>query len=144
MQTPTPPSSVAVRDVLPLLGFVNAGELNWSFKSGGLEFGAVEGTNQYFQSVMSFAGHWAADRSMKWIEFSMPTELESIEQAVAWIVNGIGSDYVPVPILKWFEEGKTSQHLLPWERERRRRLQQRAHAGILMPVSNKPRARSAE
>ena len=118
---PAPEPIVAVRDVLPGLGFVE----DWNsmtdcrpgfkFQCGNLDITANQVTSFYLRPEFSFGGLGKTARSLHFIEFSMPLRVESTEQVVAWIVHGIGIDFVPSHPIAWFEDGKRWQHLLPWK-----------------------------
>lgn len=119
---PNPEPIVAVRDVLPTLGFCE----NWGvltdnppafvFKCGNLTITATEVTSIAGRPQLLFGGQCVTPRTLYCIEFIMVTHVESIEQAIAWIVYGIGTDVVPSLPIDWFENGKRWKHLLPWER----------------------------
>ena len=47
----------------------------------------------------------------------MPLEVESVEQAKAWLAYGLKSVPIKVPP-GWLAEGRDLQHLLPWVRQR--------------------------
>jgi hypothetical protein len=126
---PLPAPIVAVRDVLANLGFVEdwhamtEQQPGFKFKRGNLDLAANQVTSLYLRPEFFFGGIWATARSLRSIEFSMPLKVESTEQAVAWIVYGIGTDFAPSQPIDWFEDGKRWQDQLPWERHRRRLLE---------------------
>lgn len=121
MKTPPLTPTVAVRDVLYALGFIE----DWNamteqspaftFNVGNLAISASEVTNISMRREFFFGGVWSRDRSQGSIKFSIPVMVESVEQAMAWIVCGIGKDFVPSRAIEWLDTGKRNHHLLPWE-----------------------------
>ncbi|MBC7705009.1 MAG: hypothetical protein H7274_13835, partial [Rhodoferax sp.] len=121
MKTPALPPTVAVRDVLYALGFIE----DWhamteqspafTFNVGNLAISASEVTNISMRREFFFGGIWSRDRLQGSIEFSIPVMVESVEQAVAWIAYGIGKGFVPSRAIEWLETGKQNHHFLPWE-----------------------------
>ena len=121
MSIPAPLPVIAVRDLLPGLGFTDdwrwANRLpDFEFNRGSLELHASEVMSRHFQPCMLFGGLWHTTRKLKMIDFEMPLMVESAEQAVAWIAYGVGTDYEPPAKIDWFEDGKAWQDYLPWER----------------------------
>ena len=124
---PAPPPIVAVRDVLPTLGFIE----DWGamsderpgfvFKRGNLELTANQ--LNYMHPVFSIGGLGIGANSLHSISFAMPRMVESAEQVVAWIVYGIGLNFRPSQPIDWFDRGKAWQHLLPWEQHRQKLLE---------------------
>lgn len=121
MSIPAPLPVIAVRDLLPGLGFTEdwrwANRLpDFEFHRNNLELRASEVMNRHFQSCILFSGLWRDARTLKMIDFEIPLMVESAEQAVAWIAYGVGTDYEPPGKIDWFEDGKAWQDSLPWER----------------------------
>jgi len=123
MLTPPKSDGVPVRTILPSLGFAE----NWAawtdeppgfvFDFGNLLLSANELVSMSsIRRVFVFGGVWRASRTIGSIEFEMRLTVESREQGVAGIVQGIGLDFVPLRPVPWFEEGKTLQDHLPWVR----------------------------
>lgn len=125
LSIPAPTPIVAVRDVLPTLGFVPDGQgysenpPAFKFRRSNLELTAGEMTNIYLRPGMHFYGRWQTPHTLKMVGFEMPLQVESYDQVLAWIAFGIGVDYQPTSDLAWFERGKVCQALLPWERHKR-------------------------
>jgi hypothetical protein len=121
-------STVDVREILPALGFLEVwGVMTerqpaFAFKSGNIDITAAEVMSLFLRREFSFGGVGTTGRSIRSIQFSMPLEVESVEQGVAWLVHGIGADFVPSEPIEWFEAGKSLKHLLPWEQQREMRL----------------------
>ena len=126
---PAPPPIVAVRDVLPTLGFIEAwGSMTdqrpgFVFEQGNLVLTANQVTNEYLRPQFFFGGVGIGANSLHSISFAIPLMVESAEQVVAWIVFGIGLDFRPSQTIDWFDRGKAWQHLLPWEQHRKKLLE---------------------
>lgn len=115
--------SWATRDVLKAIGF----EEDWNamadklpgykFCSGNLRLTAAEVMSRYFRPIMYIGGYASDHRSVREICFEMPLAVESYEQGVAWIVSGIGDNFIPQSPIAWFSCGKEWEDQLPWIRE---------------------------
>ncbi|CAG1012120.1 hypothetical protein BURK2_04443 [Burkholderiales bacterium] len=131
MEVPTPRPLVSVRDVLPTLGFApifgTATDLEpaYAFKGGGVEVSVTQVTGKFLRPEFLIGGTAFNGRSLKYIEQSMPLALESRDQVVAWLAFAVGLHFRTVSPIEWFEEGRSLQHVLPWER---RRLELRVEA----------------
>lgn len=132
MEFDPPEANVAVRDVLPTLGFVAVWgtptdqEPAFALRVGSLDITAAEVTSLYFRREFMFSGaaRTTDGRALNLIEFTMPLAVESTDQAIAWLAYGIGRDVVPTQPVEWFELGKQMQDLLPW-RQQVKRYQER-------------------
>ena len=126
---PAPRPVIAVRDVLPTLGFtedwgaMSEQRPGFAFKRGNLELTANQVTNEYLRPEFLFGGVGSDSRALHSIMFSMPITVESAEQVVAWIVHGIGLHFRPSEPIDWFDRGKAWQHLLPWGQRRQHLLE---------------------
>lgn len=90
------------------------------FRSGNLELQALQVTNLYCRPEFFLTGK-ADERHhqrIQFIELSMPIEVDSFEQGVAWIAYAVNARFVPVKPIPWLEQGRLWRHHLPWERER--------------------------
>jgi hypothetical protein len=60
------------------------------------------------------------ERSICEVECEMPSEVESVDQGMAWIAwcldDAAGGRFEPLAAPRWLEEGRQHLHLLPWNR----------------------------
>jgi len=124
---------VPTRDVLRAAGFVEdwtpaqAGELpGYVYPFRNLDLSVVLIAGSRLRPVFSFSGVFHTNRSVVEIHFEMPTEVESIEQGFAWIVDALDR-HEAIPRLgpEWIALGRKWIHLLPWL-ERQRNFDMRA------------------
>ena len=119
--------SVRTFDVLRDLGFTEAGAhrhdvmpgtLTYSFSDWQLD--ALECIGKQFRSVVLFTGVATSARCIASIEFEMPEDVESTEQAVAWLVFmlDLQAKGLLQPDIPWLAYGRAHQANLPWERRR--------------------------
>ncbi|HQS49582.1 MAG TPA: hypothetical protein PK706_24590 [Xanthobacteraceae bacterium] len=117
-------NSVKTRDVLDLLGFEEdwtamADELPaYAVDLGNIKFTVARQTNRFLRPVFTISGVAADRRTVKMISSELPLQVESYEQGVALLAHAIGADYEPEQPAEWLEQGRSWQHLLPWEREK--------------------------
>ena len=122
MEIPLPEPIVAVRDVLPTLGFVEDWNRRtdvdpaYEFKRGLLELHATQCAGFHLRPQFLFTGTAATARTLQALEFTLPLAVESKEQAVAMIAYYLGSAFVPSTPIDWLDQGRQWKHLLPWER----------------------------
>lgn len=90
----------------------------YRFNSGPLELRANQVMSRYFRPVFLLTGSFFDSRSAIGIEFEMPLQIESLDQAKAWIAHGAHVQH-PDSAVPWLAEGIAMKHLLPWERARR-------------------------
>lgn len=133
-------STIPTWDVLLNLGFVVDPDVISESKPGlSCDFGNLKLTaghlcNRYWKPVVVLGGILSTPRTGRLIEGEMPVEVESVEQAKAWLAWTLdGSDhekFEPAIATQWLHEGRLHSNLLPWERERaqgeRERAQERA------------------
>ena len=111
-----PSAVVAVRDVLPTLGFTEKWgtftdlEPAFAYRRGGIDIEANQNMNRYFRTEIFVGGIATNGRTLCEIDFSMPLRVESRDQVVAWLAFGIGTTFEPTELVPWFEEGKLLQH----------------------------------
>ncbi|RYG89019.1 MAG: hypothetical protein EON58_19550 [Alphaproteobacteria bacterium] len=116
------PSPLNTRDALVKLGFLEDWQAitdrqpGYSLASGGLELAACEVMNTRFEPIFLIAGVFANPRSVASIQFEMPLQVESLDQAKAWVAYGCHLKLSDCS-LSWLEEGRALKSLLPWERE---------------------------
>ena len=90
----------------------------YRFASGQLELRANQVMSRYFKPIFLVTGSFRDSRSVASIQFEMPLQVESLDQAKAWIAHGAHVQ-LPDSAVPWLVEGSALKHLLPWERERR-------------------------
>lgn len=128
---------LATRDALSSLGFLEDWEAmtdrrpGYKLTVGRLKLSASEVMSQYFKPIFLMAGVFHDARRIASIEFEMPLELDSLDQAKAWIAYG--TDLRPGDVaIPWLSEGHALRHLLPWERAQRR-YQSRPNCSVPRP-----------
>jgi hypothetical protein len=52
--------------------------------------------SDYLRPCFHFGGVWRDANSISMVDFSMPLEVVSMEQGVAWITYGIGEKFRPL------------------------------------------------
>ncbi len=122
--TAAPGPLIPVMEVLAQIGWVPAPEVTvtespaFKFNFGNFELVATTFTNFYLQPVVNFEGLYGDGRTVAQILFEVPERIESRAQVLAWLAFGIGQQ-IPLAITpSWLEEGRQTQHRLPWERQR--------------------------
>jgi hypothetical protein len=83
---------------------------------GNLRLTAAEVMSDHFMPCFHFGGVWRDANSISMVDFQMPLEAESFEQAVAWIAYGIGERFRPSFSTPWLSDGRTLRNHLPWVR----------------------------
>jgi hypothetical protein len=83
---------------------------------GNLRLTAAEVMNDYLVPSFHFGGVWRDANSISMVDFVMPLDVESFEQAVAWIAYGIGERFRPSFPTPWLADGRALQSHLPWVR----------------------------
>lgn len=116
-------AGIETRDALASLGFTEDWHATtdhqpgYVFKFGSLNLTANEVMSVYFKPVFLVTGDFANSRTISSIQFEMPLQVESLDQAKAWITHG--SHLTPSECsLPWLEEGSALKHLLPCEQDR--------------------------
>lgn len=123
---------ISTLEALAALGFIEVRDPlpGLSFQFGPAELHAIESLNRWLVPTVSLAGMVATNRQICMIETDMPLEVESIEQAAAWVVwaldNASRRVFDPPGRPAWIEIGRRNRHLLPWERDRAAEELQRA------------------
>jgi hypothetical protein len=116
-------------DVLKSLGFVEDKTLfsdppgGLSFDFGNFKLSAIVCVNRWLQPVIRLSGVMSTRLTTTEVESEMPQEVESREQAIAfvtWCLDHHSDDvkFQPGFPISWLQEGRRHQGLLPWERER--------------------------
>ncbi|MDJ0390271.1 hypothetical protein QMO56_19340 [Roseomonas sp. E05] len=117
--------SIPMRAVFEQLGF----EEDWSaitdeapayqYDFGNLRLKAVQVTNRHFMPVFLLSGVHRDARSLRTVRFETPLEVASLEQGVALLAHAVGHSSQLTEPAPWLEQGRSWQHHLPWERDRR-------------------------
>ena len=115
-------------DVLKSLGFIEDKSLfsdppgGLSFNFGNFKLSAIVGLNRWLQPIIQLSGIMSTRRSFGEVLCEMPQEVESREQAIAWITwcldENWDGEFQPKFLVPWLEEGRKQRILLPWERDR--------------------------
>ena len=114
---------IDTRDALVSLGFLEDWQATtdrqpgYVFACDQLKLNASEVMSAYFKPVFLVAGVFANSRTISSIQFEMPLQVDSLNQAKAWIAYGSHFESSDCS-LPWLEEGMALKHLLPWERDR--------------------------
>lgn len=121
-------SHLCTWSALKLLGFKedpnvmsdDPGGLSYCFK--GCKLSASVCVNRHFREIILFTGVYDGKRVLTEVCFEMPREVESYEQAAAWLSwsleKQLDIDLESTSSLSWLEIGRLNYGLLPWERER--------------------------
>lgn len=115
-----------IREILETLGFepvwgtMTDQEPAYRYSFGNLELSATQVTNEFLRPVFLFGGVVWASQSLSQIHFEIPLDVDSLEQGIAWIAYGLGSDFKPRIPADWITLGRQSVDELPWERELRK------------------------
>lgn len=127
-ETSAEKSTVSTHAVLRLLGFRPdttvysdpAGGLTYEFADFVLHASVCVG--QHFEPVVLFTGVISRERVLAEINFEMPQEVESADQAVAWLTYALrhylGGEPQKSATEAWLARGQECSSLLPWERRR--------------------------
>ncbi|TVQ99294.1 MAG: hypothetical protein EA399_07835 [Desulfovibrionales bacterium] len=118
--------SLETWEVLKSLGFIEDEGVfsdppgGLSIHIGGFKLSASVCINLSFHPVILFTGVFATKRKIGEINFEMPREVESDEQATAWLAwsldQQIGPNFVATDAIPWLEIGRRNYDLLPWKR----------------------------
>lgn len=88
----------------------------------GFKLSASVCTNGSFYPIILFTGVYATGPTLAEVHFEMPREVESHEQAAAWLAwsldQQIGRGFGTTCAIPWLEIGRRNFDLLPWERSR--------------------------
>ena len=97
----------------------------FTYKSSNLQMSACICLSlKSFEEAVCFSGCIHTERTLGYIEFEMPLEVDSFEQGIAWLAWHIDrqkndrSCYNSDFPYNWLEIGYANYHLLPWEKER--------------------------
>jgi hypothetical protein len=82
---------------------------------GDLRLTAAEVMSDRFQPCFQFGGVWRGTNSLSMVDFSMPLEVESLQQGAA-CAYGIGEKFQPRHPIPWLAGGRRWQDRLPWVR----------------------------
>lgn len=87
---------------------------------GNLRLAAFACTNLQGVRVIVFSGVYITRREAAEVQFEMPEEVESFQQGVAWVTDGLdraaGPMYQPAVPVSWLSIGRDHRHLLPFQR----------------------------
>lgn len=91
----------------------------FSIKWQGVEITAARMVNMQLVPIWNFGGHFRQNNRMGIIDFEMPLELESHEQAIAWMADSLlfRSRLQNAP--DWLQEGLQWRDKLPWIRRQK-------------------------
>ncbi len=123
------------REVLEELGFQDDWQSitdkapAYRFDFGNLDLTVAQVTSEYLRPEFLFTGVWRTQRSIGMVESSMPLEVESYEQGVAWIAYSL-KDAVLLWEPDWLKQGRQWSVLLPWER-RNKAYRERPSCSVL-------------
>lgn len=112
-----------LRHVLEQIGFLpqeaefTDEQPGYVYDFGNWQLEAVQLTSLYLVPHFQFNGIVQTSYTLAQIAFEMPLEIESREQAIAWIAYGL-RPHKPANVPQWLTEGAALSHLLPWERKR--------------------------
>jgi hypothetical protein len=109
-------SPLSTWELLRTLGFAEK-ERKLHFKLGSMELEASQVWNESLVPVVFLTGLYRSPRTIGMVADELPPEVESREQGLAYLayyLEGGLRDLVTVPA--WLQEGRSYQHLLPWER----------------------------
>ena len=112
-----------VRSILEILKFekvwneITDQQPSYFYNFGNLKLIATQVTSKYFRPIFSFYGIIKTDRIIEAIDFTIPIEVESFEQGVAWISFGIKESFQPDLPTPWLSLGRGWKNHLPWVRE---------------------------
>ena len=103
-----------------------------SYRFGHLKLLASRVHNVYAREIVLLSGVIFTGRTMGEVNSQIPTDLETPEEAAAWISYVLRSDKRELaPLPGWFEEGERNWDLIPFVREaneRQRTFQERQRA----------------
>jgi len=89
-----------------------------SFDFGNLKLTASAVLSSSFQQVVLFVGTLASARTMTFVEFEMPRQIESHEACAAWLAWKLDQHaegfFQPRNIVNWLKMGRENRRLLPW------------------------------
>jgi len=93
-----------------------------SFDFGNFKLSASCVTNPRFVEVVLFTGVLATRDSLAEVIFELPRRVRSRNQCAAWIVWNLDQDsegrvFKPARHVRWIQEGRQNQKLLPWVAE---------------------------
>jgi hypothetical protein len=109
-------SPVSTWDLLRTLGFAEKGR-KLHFKLRNLELEASQVWNEYLAPVVLFIALLKGPRTIGMIAEDLPPEVESVEQGLAYLAHYLREWDRHLPAVPpWLHEGRSYQHLLPWER----------------------------
>lgn len=111
----------SVLQLLPELGFQRAlpnSPHGWEYRHEGMDLSVVEGVDRWFHPSLAFIGAANDTRTMQLIEFDLPLDTESREQALALLGYHLRSTRFREPPA-WLSEALELEDHLPWIAERR-------------------------
>lgn len=116
----------SVWSLLPTLGFVPHPKVISKIRPGlrcdfgNLRLDASAGVNRHLNDVVLFTGIVSTPRTGVLLEFEVPRQVASREQALAFVAyfldrHADGGVFVPETPARWLDEGRMHRSLLPWE-----------------------------
>jgi hypothetical protein len=120
-----------LRDVLQELGFseewgaMTDEQPAYWYDFGNIKLTAAQVTNLSFKRVFLFSGGVCEPRTLGSISFQIPIEVDSFEQGVAWIADGLvkeglGKEFRIKNAAPWIEQGRAWRDMLPWRLNKRK------------------------
>jgi hypothetical protein len=125
---------VHVRDLLadlefePIVAEFTDEQPGYRFDLGNLVLTAAQLTNMYLRPHMRFHALLSTQRRLASIEFDLPMILESFEQGVALIADGVGR-FTPARPVAWLDQGRAWVDHLPG-RQRLRLFEKRPQCHV--------------
>lgn len=92
-------------------------EPDLSFDFGNFFLHAYAGINRYLAEVLYFSGMNKNERVIQEIDFELPQEVESFEQAIALLSFQLGKKLDATHIPEWYFKGQLLEEHLPWKKE---------------------------
>jgi hypothetical protein len=122
MTNPAAALMTKTRDIFAILGFeevrglMTDQEPSYVIDLGNVRVEISQIMNMRFTAVLQMRGAYSSPngRTLTSIDFGLPLAVESFEQGVALLVDGLGRDFVPEKPTTWFELGKKWKDRLPW------------------------------
>lgn len=121
-------TKVSTVEIIKKIGFkhdISGLPKTFTYKSSNLQMSACLCLSlKSFEESVCFSGCINTERTIGYIEFEMPPEVDSFEQGMAWLAWHIDqqkndrSCYNSDFPYNWLEIGCANYHLLPWEKER--------------------------
>lgn len=106
---------ISLQSLLIEIGFLPSGD-GLQFDFGNCKLKVIKGLNLNFQDGLNFFGYYISERRAGELEFSLPLQVESYQQGLAFISYYLrNADLKNKP--EWLNEGLALKEHLPWERD---------------------------